>query len=199
MTHQPTLVPISQVVLDVYFDADQNGSDLSHTLRRVTPGAPDPEPVSGTHADSLYFAPGEQLSFQVTGRGSVDAGVPGDGKFVSFQVIDCVITTRPQVIQRGGGLPTKYAAPSPFQQAIGACYPLELDFSASVSGLLNEGERKVTQRWKRTLDIGITPGLWELSLVMTVRITRGPGSVDELRVLSFDPEAEVGGNGTLKL
>jgi hypothetical protein len=198
MTHQATLTPISQVMLEVHFDADQNGSDLSHTLSRVSPGAPDPEPASGVHADSLYFAPGEQLSLKVTGRGSAGPDVRADSKFVSFQVIDCVITTRPQVIQRGAGLATKYAAPSPFQQAIGACYALALDFSASLSGLSPDDERKVTQTWKRTLDIGITPGLWELSLVMTVRITRGPGSVDELRVLSFDPETEVGGNGGLK-
>lgn len=198
MTEQPTQTPLSRVLLELHFDADQNGSDLSHSLRRITPGAPDPEPSTGVHADSMYFAPGEQVSLRVTGHGSAGTGVPADRKFVSFQVIDCVIITRPQVVQRGEGVPTMYAPPSPFQQAVGACYPLELDFSPSLNGLSHAGERTVTQTWKRTLDVAITPGLWELSLVMTVRITRGPGSVTELRVLSFDPETEVGGNGTIK-
>jgi hypothetical protein len=199
MIHPLVTTQNSQVTLELHFDADQEGSDLSHELRRDTPNGTDPNPETGPHADSLYFAAGEQLGLQITGHGAAGGDVPPGTQFVSFQVIDCVITTRPQVIQRGIGLTTKYAVPSPFQQAVGACYPVALDFSASASGLDPDNERTVTQTWKRTLDIGVTPGLWELSLVLTVRIVRGPGSVEELRVLSFDPETEVGGNGTLKL
>lgn len=188
----------SQVILELHFDVDQEGSDLGHELQRGSPNGGNPNPDTGPHADSLYFATGEQLALKIVGHGTAAEGVAPESRFVSFQVIDCVITTRPQVIQRGLGLTTKYAVPSPFQQAVGACYPLALDFSVSASGLVPEGERTVIQTWKRTLDIGVTPGLWELSLVLTVRIVRGVGSVEELRVFSFDPETEVGGNGTLK-
>lgn len=196
MTHTKILEQQAQVTLKLSFDADQNGRELAYVLVRDTPGTPDPNPTHGPYADSLYFAPGEQLSVQVTCSGARAK------RFDSFQIIDCVFITRPQVVQRGRDLQTKYAAPSPFQQAIGACYPMALDFYAvpDNGGIepIHTDERIVTQYWKRTLDIGLTPGLWSLSFAMTVRITRGLGSVDEVRVFSFDPEAEVGGPGTIK-
>lgn len=192
MTQPLKLTPPSQVILQLTFDADQDGSDLSHFVVRGSPTTPDPNPTQGRHADSLYFAPGEQVLVQVIGSGSKGSS------FDSFQVIDCAIITRPQVVQRGIGLATKYAAPSPFLQAVGASYPLELDFYASVNPLESGGERVVVQNWKHALDVALTPGMWDLSLVLTVRITRGPGSVDEVRVLSFDPETEVGSTGTVK-
>lgn len=188
----------NEVRLELNFDADQITSDLTHRLVRVSPDAPDPAPRTGSRADSMYFAPGERLSLHITGYGAASVPEAPGKEFVSFQVIDCVIVTRPQVIQRGRGLETQYAAPSPFLQAVGACYPVELDFTATAGGLLENGARSVTQSWKRTLDVGLNPGCWQLSLVLTIRIMRGQGTVHELRVLSFDPEAEVGGNGTLK-
>ncbi|MES2317592.1 MAG: hypothetical protein V4631_08870 [Pseudomonadota bacterium] len=198
MSHTEILKPRPHVTLKLSFDADQNGSELVHSLVADNPGTPDPNPTHGPYADSLYFAPGEQVSVQITCSGSRAK------RFDSFQIIDCVFITRPQVVQRGRDLPTRYAAPSPFLQAIGACFPMALDFYAvadnSGSGIepIHTDERIVTQYWKRTLDIGLTPGLWSLSFAMTVRITRGLGSVDEIRVFSFDPEAEVGGAGTVK-
>jgi hypothetical protein len=197
MNDQATATPFSEVILEVAFSVDQLGSDLRHTLARVTPDAPDPQPDSGVHAESLYFAPGEQVRFKVTGRGAVGNRSAADA-FVSFQIIDCVLITRPRVIQMAAGLPTLYAAPSPFLQATGASYPLALDFAPTASGLLPDGVRTVTQQWKHSLNVGFNPGLWELSLVLTVRIMRGAGAITEMRVFSFDPEAEVGGNGTLK-
>lgn len=195
MTQAKPVFRPAQVTLKLSFDAGQNGSELKHVLVRDTEGTPDPNPTEGVHADSLYFAPGEQLSVQVRCSGSRES------QFDSFQIIDSVFITRPQVVQRGPNLKTKYAAPSPFQQAIGACYPMALDFFAvdENAGLepVHGKERVVTQYWKRTLDIALTPGLWNLSFALTVRITRGPGSVDEVRVFSFDPETEVGGSGTL--
>jgi len=199
MNDNPTIYPPADlVILEVHFDVDQLGSDLSHTLTRTKPGEQDPEPATGVHANSLYFAPGEQVALRVSGHGKA-TGVDAESSFVSFQIVDCVIATRPQIVQLGGGQRTRYAAPSPFQQAIGASYTLALDFSATASGLLPGGVRTVTQHWKRTLDVSMAPGLWELSLTLTIRIMRGPGAVNELRVFSFDPEAEVGGNGTMRL
>lgn len=197
MTRPNTIMPRAKVTLRLSFDADQNGSALAHVLMRDNPDTPDPNPTQGKHADSMYFAPGEQLSVQVTCSGS------RENLFDSFQIIDCAFVTLPQVVQRGIGVITQYAAPSPFQQAIGACYPMALDFHAVDEGAGIEPERwterVVTQYWKRTLDIALTPGLWNLSLAMTVRITRGAGAVNEVRVFSFDPETEVGGSGTIKL
>lgn len=188
----------SQVILEVMFDVDQVSTDLDHTLARITPGAPDPQPVTGAHADSLYFAPGEQMCLKVTGNGRIGEGVAADDAFVSFQIVDCAIITRPRVVQLAAGLPTRYAAPSPFQQAGAAVYPMALDFAPTFIDMEPDGVRSVTQHWKRTLDVGLAPGLWDLSLVLTIRVMRGAGAVDQLRVYSFDPETEVGGNGTLK-
>lgn len=192
MTQDLKLTPPSQAILRLSFGADQDGSDLSHVVVRDAPTTPNPNPDVGVHADSLYFSPGEQVRVQVIGRAQKGSS------FDSFQIIDCVIITRPQVVQRGVGLATKYAAPSPFLQAVGASYSLALDFHAFINPLDKDGERVVVQNWKHTLDVGLTPGMWELSLLLTVRITRGPGSVDEVRVLSFDPETEVGSIGTVK-
>lgn len=188
---QPT-----KAMLHLHFDVDQTTSSLSHKVVRASNSTPDPNHTTGRHADSLYFAPGETLGIKVIGYGKVGTRDPSED-FVSFQVVDCAFFTRPGVIQCGQGLDTVYAVPSPFQQALGACYPLALDFTPAAGGILTNGERVVAQTWKRTLDIGLTPGVWRLSLVLTIRITRGPGIMDELRVLSFDPETEVGGNGTL--
>jgi len=54
--------------------------------------------------------------------------------------------------------------------------------------------RRIRQEWKHNLDVGHANGRWELSFVMTVRITRGEGEQPELRVFSFDPESSVGGD-----
>lgn len=193
VSHTTLPTPPDQVQLRVWFDVDQQGEQLGYDLVRENPITPNPQPGHGPNADSMYFAAGEQVSLQVTCSGKA-------GDFDAFQIIDCVIVTRPQLVQLGAGLPTRYAAPSPFLQAIGACYPMALDFQASVdlAHQKETGERVVVQDWKRTLDIGWTPGRWDLSFSMTVRITRGGGTIDEVRVLGFDPESEVGGTGTIK-
>lgn len=188
----PTLP--AKTTLRIWFDADQQGSDLAYQLVRDNPGTPDPQPHQGPHADSLYFAPGEEVELQIIGSGAVKGG------FDSFQLIECVIVTRPQVVQRGPNMVTRYAAPSPFLQSVGACYVLPLDFRATLDckGELNGPERRITQDWKHSLNVGFTPGMWELSFLMTVRITRDAGTISEVRVFGFDPESEVGSTGTEK-
>lgn len=194
MTHPISLTPPAQVLLQLSFDADQHGNALNHYFTPVSSTTPQPTPVEGAHAASLYFAPGEQLLMRITASGAST----GANAFQSFQVIDCVIVTRPQVIQRGQGLDTLYAPPSPFLQAVGSCYPMALDFYATVNPLTPGGERVVNQTWKGSLDVGVSPGIWDFSLVLTVRITRGVGAVSDVRVFWFDPEMEVGSTGTLK-
>lgn len=179
------------VLLRISFDADQESEELNYVTLRKTPPTPNPQPNQGGHADSLYLAAGEQLGIQIVCSSAMQHG------FASFQIVDCAILTRPQVVQRGPGVKTQFASPSPFLQAIGAWCPLALDFQASVEESAN-GALVVTQQWKRTLDVGYSGGFWDLSFVMTVRITRGAGAVDEVRVFSFDPECEVGTTGTLK-
>ncbi|MGK5027526.1 hypothetical protein [Janthinobacterium sp. RB2R34] len=196
MNQHITLTPPAQSLLHLSFDADQRGSGLGHTLTRISSTTPDPTPRVGVHADGLYFAPGEQLLLRVTASGAAEKN--NADAFDSFQIIDCVIITRPQVIQRGAGLASKYSPPSPFLQAIGSCYPLQLDFRATVNPLTHDNVRIVSQDWKGSLDIGVSPGMWDLSLVLTVRITRGPGAISEVRVFWFDPETEVGSTGTMK-
>ncbi|MES2757702.1 MAG: hypothetical protein V4693_10040 [Pseudomonadota bacterium] len=183
--------PPALVLLKISFDADQQSEELNYIALRETAPTPDPQPAQGGHADSLYFAPGEQVAIQIICSGGTENG------FASFQIVDCAILTRPQVVQRAPGMRTQFASPSPFLQAIGAWCPLALDFQATIEESAT-GSLVVAQQWKRTLDVGYSAGFWDLSFVMTVRITRGAGAVDEVRVFSFDPECEVGTTGTLK-
>lgn len=181
----------TQMLLKINFDADQESAQLDYSLVPVGAPTPSPRPDHGPGAGSIYFSPGEELGLQVTCSGD------DDKNFVSFQIVDCAFVTLPQMVQRGVGLKTRFASPSPFLQARGAVHPLPLDFHATINPLTAK-RRVITMHWKHTLNVGYSPGFWELSFIMTVRILRGLGAVEEVRVLSFDPESEVGTAGTLK-
>jgi len=187
--------PPARLILEVRFDVDQQSDQLSYRLLPdpLFPPEPDPNPRRGGYANALYFKAGEQVTIRVVGGGDKVDKNPG---FVSFQIVDCTIITKPQVVRRDKNVRTEYAPPSPFSQALSASYPLALDFSTHVT-VDDEKYFELTQNWKQTLDVAYSPGLWELSMVLTVRIIRGVGEVDEVRVFSFDPEAEVGGQGTM--
>jgi hypothetical protein len=84
---------LGATLLEVFFDADQASYDLDYRLQ---------SPIRGRRADSMYFSPGEQLRISVVGAGSQ---VDKSTAFESFQVIDCVIVTRPQAVQRAPAVP----------------------------------------------------------------------------------------------
>ena len=174
---QPT-----DVTLTVGFDADQIGDRLASSF--ASSDGPDPNHRTGLFTGEIRLCEGERFHLTVLGSGRPDT-------YRSFQIVDCCLITRPMIVSAGEGRTTRYAPPSPFTQAIGASYALPLDFTSSMT---EKGPdlRLVTQQWKRTLDVGNTPGRWHLSLLLTVRIFRGEDRPDEIRVFSFDPETEVG-------
>ncbi|SEN77128.1 hypothetical protein SAMN05428959_10346 [Duganella sp. CF517] len=181
-----------RAVLEVTFDADQDSTELDPVLRRDPPiEQDDSNPARGKHADSLYFIAGDELALRVIGGGDRT----GKSGFVAFQIVDCAIITRPKVARRDADVRTLYFPPSLFTQATGASYQLALDFAPKVSQN-DKDYLQITQDWKPTLNVGFSPGMWELSFTMTVRIARGLGEIDEIRVFTFDPETEVGGPGT---
>jgi len=173
--------------LSVHFDADQTTNQLDYAFTSCDGSA---DPRHGEYMGGVHFHQGQHVYVEVNCCGSKKSG------FTSFQIVDCCLISVPQLTQIGPDVPTRYSPPSPFLQAIGATYPLQLDF---VSELLPQDPnlpdlRRIRQEWKHTLDVGHTKGRWELSFVLTVRILRGEQGVPELRVFSFDPETSVGGD-----
>jgi hypothetical protein len=166
--------------LRVSFDADQISDQLLWSLDEGGLERPD-----GAYAGALRFYPGQSLRLEVSGGATLISG------FLSFQIVDCCFITRPQVVNCGAERRTRYAPPSPFLQAVGGSFPLELDFSSRVAEREDLSYRKIVQSWKRTLDIGQSSGRWELSFNITVRIVRADQNT-EVRVFQFDPESEVG-------
>ncbi|CDG85785.1 hypothetical protein [Janthinobacterium agaricidamnosum] len=171
------------VTLIVGFDADQVSDQLAYQFISADGGQP--VHPTGLFKGEIFFNEGEIFHLQVRGGGKRST-------FTSFQVIDCAIVTLPKIVSAGEQRPTRYAAPSPFLQATGACYPLALDFASDT--VLDElrGYRLIKQDWKHTLDVSNTPGRWEISVVITVRIFRNVDQQPEIRVFSFDPEGQVG-------
>ncbi len=169
------------MVLQVSFDADQISGQLDWKV------LPNCEPLTGRHAGAILFEPGAELGLEVTGYGKPY------GDFQSFQIVECCIITRPQVVQIGSkNVPVRYAAPSPFVQGIGASLALENDFDPLPPVIDPDGTRAITQRWKHQLNVNQAPGRWNLSFLLTLRMLRGEGQVQETRVFYFDPESEVG-------
>ncbi|SDF58726.1 MULTISPECIES: hypothetical protein [unclassified Duganella] len=169
------------LLLSLSFDVDQISSQLDWTL------TPDVQPVTGADSGCIAFTMGDVLNVAVNGYGR-------KGNFYTFQIVDCCIITKPALVQIGRQVAPLYAAPSPFVQALGACYPLSLDFRCTAQNYVgaDQKHRRVTHSWKHQLDVNHAPGRWELSFVLTVRIMRELGHVTETRVFSFDPECQVG-------
>lgn len=195
VTNDP--VSPSKVLLKIRFDVDQETDQLHFELHEIKlpTDIPDPNPRRGGHADALFFVTGDEMHLRITGGGERNKA-EGTG-FQSFQIIDCAIITRPQVALRYPGMRTQWSPPSPFAQCAGASYQLPIDFAPHV--VVDEDDYlAIAQHWKQSLNVGFSQGMWELSFTMTVRISRGGGQIDQVRVLMFDPEAEVGGTGTIK-
>jgi hypothetical protein len=190
--NKPVTLPLlPKATLRLRFDVDQHTDQLQADVYRDSSNTPNPNPEEGAFAGTLSLFQGEQVNVRIIGTGSRDGG------FKTFQVIDCAIIARAGIVERSADGDTRFAPPSPFTQAIGASYVLERNFSGFVNPL-NTVEREIVQDWKGSLDVGLSSGFWKLSFALTVRIIRGAGAVDEVRVFWQDPEAEVGGPGTLK-
>jgi hypothetical protein len=85
-------------------------------------------------------------------------------------------------------------------EASNPCRLLPCDFECSVT-TVTDSERIITQEWTHTLEVGECLGRWDLSFILTVQIIRMDADEDapkEVRVLSFDPESEVGTGSIIK-
>jgi hypothetical protein len=173
-----------KLTLHVSFDADQVSGKLNWGFW------PPSRPDDGTHAGAILMAGGEQLHLRVTGNGSVDS------RFAGFDIVDCCLFTRPQVMCAGPAYPrTQFAAPSPFVGVTGASYMLPLEFSTDAPAASGHGYLSIVKHWDKTLSVSSTPGRWETSFMITVHIYRVAADAPEARVFFFDPEAEVGDGG----
>ncbi|KQQ35995.1 hypothetical protein ASF61_07195 [Duganella sp. Leaf126] len=197
---QPHKKP-NQLRLNIHFDVNQETDQLSFRLRplhredeQAADLAAQRNRHRGVHADALYFHPCDEVHLRIVGGGARNRAA-GTG-FGAFQILECALITRPQVAVRGPHVRTQWSPPSPFTQSAGAIEPLRIDFAPHVVAD-EDNYLEIAQDWKHTLNVGLGRGMWELSFFMTVRILDVDGQNEQVRVLMFDPEAEVGGTGTL--
>jgi len=172
------------VTLRVSFDAEQISSRLNWVF------IPESRPDFGTHAGSILLDHGEVLSVEVVGSGLVKPG-----GFSGFELIECCLFTRPQVVQLGGSVRTAFAPPSPFVGVKGACY--------TYSGKTRPGPAPAalpgaTEQWLTVVEtlsdqltVGDSDGRWEMSFLLTVSLL-WHDAPSTRRVFYFDPESEVG-------
>lgn len=176
--------PLPIVTFFTRFDVDQ----ISAKLDWYTSG--DSQPPTGKHSGAVYFGHEDIVKFEVQGGGTL-ADMPNNPHpLVSFEIVDCCIITRPQIVECGPAAVTQYAPPSPFSGSLSACHQLALKFTKSSS--VKNQYLQITEKWDSHLQIGKQNGRWEISLYLTVKITRKGLSEPAYRVFYFDPEGEVG-------
>lgn len=174
-----------QLKLRVSFDVDQISGKLNWDF------LPRSRPDFGPHAGAILLPPGEHLHLEVIGNGKCASG------YLSFEIVDCCLFTRPQVVCTGPAYArTQFAPPSPFVGLPGASYALPLKFTTQEGPHEQiDNYRSVVKHWEHRLTVGNTLGRWETSFIMTVHITRIGQDTPEARVFFFDPESEVGDGG----
>jgi hypothetical protein len=175
------------MLLRADFDIDQVGQTLEWSFTRKDG---DGNPITGKYAGEIYFTVGEKMKLHVKAGSKTP--------FKGFVVKDCVLISRPGIACTGPKVPTVYSPPSPFVgndrvKVPGASINIPVDQFVPVQ-LKQTGATpyyEMAQEWSDHLMVGETTGRWELSMVLTVCITREDNSTVE-RVLCFDPEGTVG-------
>ncbi|MBB3823468.1 hypothetical protein FHT03_003519 [Xanthomonas arboricola] len=162
----------------VSFDIEQISSDLLWNVINATDRKNLCSPF-GRYASAIYLCNGDEITIEVTAYGKAD-------DLVTINVVDAVLCSIPHTNA------TKFSAPSPFSK-VRATVPVE---QWSLAEPLNtKGKRAfVVQRSITPLEVVQKDGRWKISLIITVLIERKTkdGTRSEIRVFSFDPEAEVG-------
>lgn len=151
----------------------------------------------GRAAGALWLRPDEDVSIVVKGGGYVTASSSW-----SFSIVDCYLVTLPQATWSSEKRRTTDSPPSPFARSGGA------DPGSAVRAVENlrpTHEIKSDDQYltyiftaDKAFRVIATPtdttesiGRWDLSFVLTVRITDLIGGT-YVRVFRFDPETEVG-------
>jgi hypothetical protein len=168
------------LTLSVWFDVDQTNDNLRWAL------SPDTVPAGTPGAGGLMFANGDTVTLVVTAYGSA-----ARSRLSDFDVISACVSTKPYVLSMGKGVPTRYPAPSPFEQSRGASFIYEGPFDP-VDGDPVDKAITIIKRAHTPLNVNVAEGRWELSLLLTVAIKRGAEFDPVARVFSFDPECQVG-------
>ncbi|SFU29632.1 hypothetical protein [Pseudoduganella namucuonensis] len=188
MTQESSQDP-EQCTLSVSFDAQQLSSQLNWQFE------PNSLPWYGGNAGAILFNPKEQLSVEILAFGSKASGFDG------FKVIECAILTRPQITRLTPGEAVRFASPSPFDGATGACVLMEgfspepaLGQSAFAERLRQPGYSMYGLQSDGFLTVAKAPGRWDLSFYLTVELAFA-GREPVRRVYYFDPESEVGDGG----
>jgi|GEM_PF-1101767 len=174
------------MLIEANFDIDQVGQSLEWRFSRKDGHG---NPVKGRYAGGIYFTIGELTRVRVR-AGSYS-------KFKGFKVLDCTLITMPQVVQIGKGLPTKFAAVSPFVSTPGvevSGASVSLPAAQFVPSAVHPDDPEYNEfalEWNHDLTVGQDTGRWEIAFVLTVEIIRADGCTEQ-RAFSFDPEGEVG-------
>lgn len=187
--------------LEANFDIDQIGDTLEWSFERSDGEG---NPIEGIYAGGIYFQEGEKMYLHVKAGQTIKLGRK---RFEGFKIVDCCIISRPQLysIDLSPETPkkAKFAPPSPFglllqdgsvsdKQSMPATFNFSVAQFGNATVVPTEPDYYQLERvWESHLTIGQSNGRWELSLVLTVEITRADG-ITEMRVFGFDPESEVG-------
>ncbi|OFA02610.1 hypothetical protein [Duganella sp. HH101] len=188
------MTPLPLMTLSGTFDVNQRSDRMDWEFLDIgaVPGQP-PQP-GGEHWNSdVFFSAGQSFCIALT---ATDNQLTG---FQSFQILDCHLITRPQILRCGKDELTLYAPPSPFVDAAGdtlnAVCPIAGTDFLPLSSTQPNGSTQQTMLWANSLTVGGINAHWEMSLYITVSIQRAWSEQQQLRVFYFDPESEVG-NGT---
>lgn len=196
MTQPPLLNDL--LLLNVSFDINQLGSGLCWNVIDESNRRNLLSPV-GRHAGAVHLEKGDKVNVCVTAySGPDETGRPRE--FGGFDIVDCTLQSVPRLRERD-----TFYAPSPFQSAnadsdgtaihIAPFVPAAPDSHGYDKALNAYYWRQVSQN---SVDVDKELGIWELSLVLVVRIVPlAPDISSHQRVFRFDPEAEVG-TGTHK-
>jgi hypothetical protein len=171
--------------LEVDFDIDQLGDRLVWRYARSDARG---NPLVARYAGTIYLTRLEALDLRIR------AG--GVRPIKSFDVLDCCVVTRPEILRCIEGEPVEFALPSPFVYAAGSAVAgatINLD-AARFKPAKTAQEKNYhlsAQKWDGVLMTGDAVGRWNMSLVITVRINHADGTAS-VRVFECDQEAVVG-------
>ena len=114
-------------------------------------------------------------------------GFGRSGTLLSTNILDAMLYTVPHTSGE------RFSAPSPFS-SVRATTPIEQWQPARIEHDREPGFSASVQHSLTPLTVVQDDGRWKLSLILTVVIERltKAGPQQEIRVFSFDPEAEVG-------
>lgn len=163
-------------VITVTFDVAQGGDRLCWSAK-ADDGGSDCYKKSGKHAGSIHWEPGESIFLEIRSLGD-------RASYIGFTIVSVTLIAIPresQVAQLLAG-----------DSATGTWTAADFDLLPHSSPNLERLE--VAYRGKVPLPIAATikAGIWELSMVLTVKVNRHDDVCDQARIFRFDPEVQIG-------